>query len=97
MPILDREPSEGEHRAWRVSQERPEPGVSLFTVELGDYREYFLVAAGRKTLAITMFDPSDAAYPEPQTFTFAKPYGWDTGLEPEEALLQVWQAVGVLR
>jgi hypothetical protein len=66
-------------------------------VELGDYREYFLVAAGQKTVAITMFDPTDDAYPEPQTFIFAKPYGWDDRLESEEALLQVWQAVGVLR
>ena len=55
------------------------------------------MAVGPTTVALTMFDPSDKAYPEPQTFTFARPYGWDTELEAEEALIQVWEAVGVRR
>jgi hypothetical protein len=44
-----------------------------------------------------MYDTSDDTYPEPQIFTFAKPYGWLMDLTDEEALLQVWQAVGVQR
>ena len=50
-----------------------------------------------KRVSVTMYDTSDETYPEPQTFTFAKPYGWRTDLPDDEALLQVWQAVGVQR
>lgn len=82
---------------WSVQTFRPDPRVTLFDVRLSDYHEYFLVAAGEKSLSITMLDSADSAYPEPQTFVFAKPYGWDELLDDEEALLQVWQSVGVTR
>ncbi len=82
---------------WRVQVTRPDPKVSLFEVALSDYREFFFVAVGERSVSVTMYDTSDATYPEPQTVTFAKPYGWDADLPDEEALLQVWQAVGVQR
>lgn len=82
---------------WSVRTFRPSPRATLFEVQLSDYHEYFLVAVGDKTVSITTLDLSDATYPEPQTFVFAKPYGWDETLEGDEALLQVWQSVGVLR
>lgn len=82
---------------WRVQVVRPDPKVALFEVALSDYREFFFVAVGDRSVSVTMYDTSDQTYPEPQTFTFAKPYGWDTDLGDEEALLQVWQAVGVQR
>ncbi|GAB4972238.1 hypothetical protein MAHJHV57_53800 [Mycobacterium avium subsp. hominissuis] len=52
---------------------------------------------GQRSISVTTFDVSDATYPEPQTFLFAKPYGWDENLEGDEGLLQVWQSIGVLR
>jgi hypothetical protein len=76
---------------------RPDPKVTLFDVSLSDYHEYFFVAVGEHSVSITTYDTSDESYPEPQSFTFAKPYGWRTDLPDEEALLQVWQAVGVQR
>lgn len=82
---------------WSVQSYRPHPGVTVFDVQLSGYHEYFLVAAGEKTVSITMYDPSDTSYPEPQTFVFARPYGWNENLDDEEGLLQVWQSVGVLR
>jgi hypothetical protein len=83
--------------AWQVTVTRPDRRVTLFEVRLSEYREFFLVAVGEKSIAITSLDPSDATHLEPQCFVFAKPYGWDDDLEGEEALLQVWQAVGVQR
>jgi hypothetical protein len=44
-----------------------------------------------------MFEPGEDAHPEPQVFIFAKPYGWRDDLDGDEALMQVWQAVGVQR
>lgn len=82
---------------WRVQVTRPDPKVALFEVALSDYREFFFVAVGERSVSVTMYDTSDETYREPQVFTFAKPYGWDTDLSDEEALLQVWQAVGVQR
>lgn len=82
---------------WQVVTTRPEPGVVLFEVRLSDYHEYFFVAEGDKSILITMFDPSDETHREPQVFVFAKPYGWDLSLDDDDALLQVWQAVGVQR
>lgn len=83
--------------AWQVTVTRPDRRVMLFEVRLSDYREFFLVAVGDKSIAITSLDPSDTTHLEPQSFVFAKPYGWDDELEGDEALLQVWQAVGVQR
>ena len=82
---------------WQVLASRPDPRVALFEVALPDYREFFFVAVGDRSVTITMYDTSDESHPEPQTFTFAKPYGWRTDLPDDEALLQVWQAVGVQR
>jgi hypothetical protein len=82
---------------WQVAITRPDPRVTLFEVTISDYREFFFVAVGERSVSITMYDTSDDTYPEPQTFTFAKPYGWRTDLPDDEALLQVWQAVGVAR
>lgn len=91
-PLLTRSRS-----GWRVEVTRPDPRVALFEVTLSGYREFFFVAVGERSVSVTMYDTSDETYPEPQTFTFAKPYGWDTDLPDDEALLQVWQAVGVQR
>jgi hypothetical protein len=82
---------------WQVTATRPDSRVTMFEVALSDYREFFFVAVGERSVSITMYDTSDETHPEPQTFTFAKPYGWETDLQDEEALLQVWQAVGVQR
>ena len=82
---------------WQVSVTRPDRRVLLFEVRLSEYREFFLVAVGEKSIAITSLDPSDTTHLEPQCFVFARPYGWDDDLEGDEALLQVWQAVGVQR
>jgi hypothetical protein len=89
--------SRGRAGTWSVQTFHPHPGVTVFDVRLSDYHEYFLVAAGQRSISVTMFDPSDATHPEPQTFVFAKPYGWDDTLEGDEGLLQVWQSIGVLR
>ncbi|MGY1813259.1 hypothetical protein [Blastococcus sp. SYSU D00820] len=83
--------------AWKVELTRPDRRVMLFDVRLSEYREFFLVAVGDKSVAITSLDPSDETHLEPQCFVFAKPYGWDDDLDGDEALLQVWQAVGVQR
>lgn len=82
--------------SWAVVVTRPHPRMMLFEVRLSDYREFFSVAEGEQSLAITMLEP-DAVHREPQVFVFAKPYGWSSDLEDEEALQQVWQAVGVQR
>lgn len=82
---------------WHVRATRPDPRITLFDVALSGYREYFYVAVGQRSISVTMYDTSDETYPEPQTFTFAKPYGWDTDLTDDEALLQVWQSIGVQR
>jgi hypothetical protein len=82
---------------WDVRTTRPDPRVMLFDVSLSEYREFFFVAVGEKSVSITSFDVSDETHLEPQTFVFAKPYGWDTELEGDEALLQLWQAIGVQR
>lgn len=84
-------------RGWSVTVTRPSEMVSLFEVSLSDYHEFFFVAEGERSITITMFEPAGEAYPEPQTFVFAKPYGWRRDLDEDEALLQVWQAVGVQR
>lgn len=82
---------------WTVTANRPHPRVAVFDVTIGDYSEYFYVAEGASTLSITMLDTSEHAHPEPQTFSFAKPHDWRNDLSDEEALLQVWQVVGVRR
>ncbi len=82
---------------WRVTALRPDPRVSVFDVHISDYHEYFIVAEGEKSLSITMLDRSDPTYLEPQVFTFAKPHDWCNDLADEDALLQVWQAVGLRR
>jgi len=87
----------GRNGSWSVQTFHPHPGVTVFDVQLSDYHEYFLVAVGQRSVCVTMFDPSDPSHPEPQTFVFAKPYGWDETLEGDEGLLQVWQSIGVLR
>jgi hypothetical protein len=84
-------------QGWSVVVHRPDPKVTLFEVRLSDYREFFSVVEGRSTIAITTFEPGDKVHPEPQVFVFAKPYGWRDDLEGDEALMQVWQAVGVQR
>lgn len=81
---------------WTVVVTRPSPEVTLFDVSLSGYREFFTVAQGRTSLAITSLEPG-AAHPEPQVFVFSKPYGWRDDLDDDEALMQVWQAVGVKR
>lgn len=82
---------------WTVAVTRPHPQVTMFDVSLSGYREFFQVAEGEQTITITMFEPEADNYPEPQVFVFAKPYGWNRELTDDEALLQVWQSVGVLR
>jgi hypothetical protein len=82
---------------WQVITTRPDPRITLFEVTISGYREFFFVAVGERSVSITMYDTSDDTYPEPQTFTFARPYGWRGDLPDDEALLQVWQAVGVAR
>lgn len=82
---------------WTVVVTRPDPKVTLFDVSLSGYHEFFSVAEGGKSVAITMFEPREDAHSEPQVFVFAKPYGWRDDLDDDEALIQVWQAVGVQR
>jgi hypothetical protein len=82
---------------WSVVVNRPHPKVSLFDVSLSGYHEFFSVVEGEKSVVITSFEPGEDAFPEPQVFVFAKPYGWRDDLEGDEALMQVWQAVGVQR
>jgi hypothetical protein len=86
-----------ETQGWRVRVSRPEPRVALFDVQLSDYHEFFFVAVGERSVSVIMYDTSDETYPEPQSFTFAKPYGWRNDLPDDEALLQVWQSIGVQR
>lgn len=83
--------------AWHVVVTRPHPRVTLFEVSLSDYREFFSVAEGEHSLAVTMIEPEVASYTEPQVFVFAKPYGWRDDLGDDEALMQVWQTIGVQR
>jgi hypothetical protein len=71
--------------------------VTVFDVRLRDYREVFLVVTGDKSVTITMFDEGDATHHEAQVFVFAKPYGWSLDTSDEEALLRVWESVGVQR
>jgi hypothetical protein len=87
----------GAGSGWTVRTVRPDPRVTLFDVQLSDYHEYFFVAVGEKSVSITMYDTSNPFYLEPQCFTFARPHDWDTDLGDDEALIQVWQAVGVQR
>ncbi len=82
---------------WSVLVNRPHPKVTLFDVSLSGYHEFFSVAEGERSVVITSFEPGEDAYPEPQVFVFAKPYGWRDDLDDDDALLQVWQAVGVQR
>lgn len=82
---------------WTVVVTRPCPEVTLFDVSLSGYREFFTVSEGVATLAITSLEPGAGAYPEPQVFVFAKPYDWRNDLDDDDALLQLWQAVGVKR
>lgn len=73
------------------------PSVTVFEVHLGHYREVFTVITGQKSVVITMLDESDATHQEGQVFVFAKSYGWNLDVSDEEALLLVWQSVGVQR
>lgn len=82
---------------WSVVVSRPHPKVTLFDVRLASYREFFTVAEGDASLAITTLEPDDGSHREPQVFVFAKPSEWRDDLDDDEALLQVWQAVGVQR
>ena len=82
---------------WSITAVRPHPGIALFQVAISGYHEYFFVAEGRTSISITMLDTSENAHPEPQTFSFAKPHDWRDDLSDEEALLLLWQVVGVRR
>lgn len=82
---------------WSFSVTRPMAGVALFEIGVGDYREALFVATGEKNVAVTTFDPEDVAHGEPQVFVFAKPYGWSLDADDEDALVQVWQSIGVQR
>jgi hypothetical protein len=82
--------------SWTVVVNRPHPRMTLFEVSLSGYREFFCVAEGENGLTIVMLEP-DAVHKEAQVFVFPKPYGWRHDLDDDEALQQVWQAVGVLR
>jgi hypothetical protein len=88
---------EGQPGGWTVTVTRPADTVAMFEVSLSGYREFFLVVEGARSIAITMFEPGADAHPEPQVFVFAKPYGWRRDLDDDEALMQIWQAVGVQR
>lgn len=83
--------------SWTVRVERFDERVSLYEVRLSEYHEHMFVALGDKMISITMMDATNPYFREPQTFTFARPHDWDTELEGDEALIQVWQAVGVQR
>jgi hypothetical protein len=82
--------------SWSVVVTRPHPRMTMFDVSLSDYREFFCVAEGEHSLTIVMLEP-DAMHKDAQVFVFPKPYGWSSDLGDDEALQQVWQAVGVLR
>lgn len=82
---------------WSIVVSRPHPKVTLFDVSLASYREFFTVAEGQTSLAITTLEPDASPQREPQVFVFAKPLAWRDDLDDDEALLQVWQAVGVQR
>jgi len=69
----------------------------MFDVGLSDYREFFLVAVGDTSVSVTTIEPDSTTFREPQTFVFAKPYGWAEGLDDQDALMQLWQAVGTQR
>jgi hypothetical protein len=102
MMAREHTPSDDGHepatpRSRTVEVHRFGPNVVLFDVHVADYREVFFVVTGDKSVAITMFDESDSTHPEAQVFVFAKPYGWSLDTTDEEALIQVWQAVGVQR
>ncbi len=71
--------------------------VALLDVHLHGYREVFFVVTGAKSVTITMLDETDPTHQEAQVFVFAKPYGWSLDGSDEEALIQVWQAVGTQR
>jgi hypothetical protein len=70
--------------------------MTLLEVSLSEYREFFCVAEGEHSLTIVMLEP-DAVHKDAQVFVFPKPYGWNGDLDDDEALQQVWQAVGVVR
>jgi len=82
---------------WAITAVRPHPRVALFQVAISGYHEYFFVTEGITSISITMLDTSGNAHPEPQTFCFAKPHDWRDDLGDDEALLQLWQVVGVRR
>lgn len=83
--------------AGRVAVHRFGARTVVLAVHLADYRETFVVVTGDKSVAVTMFDEADVTHREAQVFVFAKPYGWSLDLPDEEALLLVWETIGVQR
>ena len=47
---------------WKVELTRPDRRVMLFDVRLSEYREFFLVAVGEKSVAITSLELTPIAY-----------------------------------
>jgi hypothetical protein len=81
---------------------RPAPSVALIHTASPVHDEYFFVAAGEHTLAITVRDTGAKSLPEPRVHVFHKPYDWDmtpasdppsTG-DDQDLLVRVWQLLG---
>jgi hypothetical protein len=72
---------------------RPHDRVALLEVTSPNHREFFQVAEGERSVAITVLDVTNPGHPEPRLYVIEKPPGWHTDPQAEELLMQIWNAV----
>lgn len=72
---------------------RPHHRVAMLEVTSPNHREFFQVAEGERTLAITVLDVTNAQHLEPRLYVIERPPGWLTHSRAEELLLSIWNAV----
>ncbi|MBM3518265.1 MAG: hypothetical protein FJX56_10445 [Alphaproteobacteria bacterium] len=81
---------------------RPAPGVALIHTASPVHDEYFFIATGEHSLAITVRDSGAKSLPEPRVHVLHKPYDWDmtpasdppSAVDDQDLLMKVWQLLG---
>lgn len=79
--------------AFRLNLARPDERVVLLEVTSPNHQEFFLVAEGERSLAVTVLDVTNPGHPEPRVYVVEKPPGWRTAARAEDLLLGIWNAV----
>jgi hypothetical protein len=72
---------------------RPHERMALLEITSPNHQEFFAVAEGESSLAVTVLDVTNPGHREPRLYVIEKPAEWRSDLRAEELLLALWNAV----